>query len=326
VATINGNKVFLVDFEDESSLKMGLSKISLVKQPAVKELFVALSKQIKIYLDDDKQILTGPLLIPDQPIERYTKELGTFYIVFTKQVIAKIARNLHLKNIGFNYEHNPEAKVDGVLQEVWLSGGVDKSQALGYNLPEGTLFGSVYIKDKNFWLSEIKTKNVLGFSIEALMDLIEINMKEIKLAEITTADGLVIKTDAETFEKGVDVYTEDESGTKTPVTDGEYDLGNGMRMIVVEGKVADMLQMSDEDKEKKEEEVAMKALIDPFILPLQEKIEAQAVVIEQLKTQLSQIPGTLVKEKKEEPVKLKTSELFMRALEKQKEKQKTKQN
>lgn len=325
MATIDGKQVFLVDFEDEASLKMGMSKISLVKNPAVKELFVALSKQISIYLDEDKQILTGPLLIPDMPIERYTKELGTFYIVFTKQVIAKIARNLHLKNITFNYEHDPKSKVDGLLQEVWLSGKVDKSQALGYDLPEGTLFGSVYIKDRNFWMSEIKTKNVMGFSIEALMDLIEINMKEIKLSEITTKDGMVIKTDAESFEKGVDVYTEDEAGTKTPVADGEYDLGNGMRMIVVEGKVADLLQMSEEDVAKQEEAVAMNALMGPILKPLQDKIEAQAVLIEELKTQLSLIPGTTIEKKKETPVKLKASELFTRALERQKEKLKEKQ-
>jgi hypothetical protein len=184
------------------------------------------------------------------------------------------------------------------------------------------LFGGVKIDSREFWLSEVKTKNVLGFSIEAITDLIDIKMEQLKLAEIDTVDGIKIKTDAQAFEKGVDVYTE-ENGEKKPLADGEYDLGNGMRMIVVEGKVADIVQLTDEEMKAKEEAIQMKALLAPYLKPYEDKIAALETKLSALVVEVENIPGERKKKKEEESLKLTATELLMKALEKQKEKQKT---
>lgn len=314
--TLDGKKVFLVDFIDENSLEVGYKGLAVTKTPAIQQMFVAMKKQVKLVLSEDRQIITGPILIPDQPIERYTKDLGSFFIVFTKDVIAKLARNLFTKDVYFNYEHEPDRKISGKFQEVWLSGSPDKSNKLGYDLPEGTLFASVKIDDKDFWMSEIKSGNVTGFSIEAIMDLIDIKMTKIQLAQVETIDGMVIHTDSESFEQGVEVYTM-QGEEKTPCPDGEYELGNGYKISVSGGKVTEVVEMTEEQKAEQAADVAMKKLIEPHLKPFIDQIEELKVKLSDLEVKMNNAPGKK-EEKKEVPVKLSNQELVKRYLEGQK--------
>lgn len=306
--TLDGKKVFLVDFVDENSERMGYKGLALTKTPAIQQMFVAMKKAIKLTLSEDQQVLTGPVLIPDQPIYRSDEKLGEFYIVFTKEVIAKLARNLFTKDVYFNYEHVPEKKVQAKFQEVWLSGNPDKSNKWGYDLPEGTLFASVKIEDKDFWLKEVKSGNVLGYSVEAFMDLIDIKMTKIELTQVETIDGLVIQTDSEAFETGVEVYFM-EGEEKKPVPDGNYDLGNGYTITVSAGKITEIVEMSQE----KSAEVAMKALVKPILKPLQDTISELTQKITDMEVKMANMPGKK-EEKKEIPVKLSNAELVQKYL------------
>jgi len=305
-------KVFYVDF-DETKESFGFSGIALTKTPANKEFFVAMRNEIQLYLNEEKQMLYGPLLIPEQRILRYTKELGYFDIVFSKEVIAKLARNLQLKTVPFNYEHDPKKKVNGILQEVWLTGVPDKSNAWGWNLPEGSLFGGTFIPDKEFWLSEVKTKNVLGYSIEANMELLlsqlkQINMKKIKLAEVVATDGTLIKTESEMMEVGTLVYTEVD-GEAAPVPAGEYDLGNGTIIVVdAESKIAEIKETANAATTLDTE---MEAVLNPFLKPLMDKITALETKLAAIQVKMTNQPAakTVVK-KIETGVKMSAQDIF----------------
>jgi len=300
-------KTFYVDFNDQDK-KFGFKGVALTATPANKAFFVAM-KEIKLYLNDDLQMLYGPLLIPEQRILRHTKELGHFNIVFSKEVIAKLARNLHLQAVPFNYEHDPKKKVNGTIQEVWLTSTPDKSNAFGYDLPEGTLFGGLHIQDKDFWLSEVKTGNVKGFSIEANMELLltelkNINMTKIQLTEVADVDGRLLKTSAETIEVGTVMYTEVD-GENKPLEAGEYTLSNGMVLVIDEAStVVEIKEPTAEEMAAQELKTEMSAMFAPFLKPLLDKIATLEAKLSAVEVKVENTPAPAAPKKKETPVKM----------------------
>jgi len=306
-------KDFYVDF-DENDKTFGFKGIALTATPATKSLFIAM-KEIKLYLNDDKQMLYGALLIPEQRIKRFTKELGFFNIVFSEEVIAKLARNLHLQEIPFNYEHDPKKKVNGTVQEIWLTGSPDKSNALGYDLPNGSLFGGLYIQDKDFWTSEVKTGNVKGFSIEANMELLLTNLKtintmKVKLTEVTDVDGRLLKTDAEKIEVGTVMYTEID-GMATPLEAGEYTLTNGTILVVDEAStVIEIKEPTAEEIEAKALQTEMSAMFAPFLKPLVDKIATLEAKLSAVEVKVENQPAPIVTQRKPlSPVKMSAQQM-----------------
>lgn len=276
MATYNGIPVYKVKFKEGD--EKGLDFISLVDTPAIMTNWVAMSNEVRIHLSEDKQILTGPILIPDQYIYRYDEKMGDYYIVFSKEEIQMLVRDFQAKQktVNLNYQHKEGSKLDSaVIQEIWLSGTPDKSNALGYNLPEGTAFISAYIGDKEFWMNEVKTGKVKGFSIEGFLD-IQLNkqkMSQTKLIQANAADGTLVKSDSETWTVGSEVYSEKDEA-KIKVEDGEYNIGNGTVLKVKDSKIEEIVEV--ETEEVAELRAALK--------PITDKYEAE---IAQLKTDLA---------------------------------------
>lgn len=276
MATYNGIPVYKVKFKEGD--EKGLDFISLVDTPAIMTNWVAMSNEVRIHLSEDKQILTGPILIPDQYIYRYDEKMGDYYIVFSKEEIQMLVRDFQAKQktVNLNYQHQEGSKLNSaVIQEIWLSGTPDKSNALGYNLPEGTAFISAYIGDKEFWMNEVKTGKVKGFSIEGFLD-IQLNkqkMSQTKLIQANAADGTLVKSDSETWTVGSEVYSEKDEA-KIKVEDGEYNIGNGTVLKVKDSKIEEIVEV--ETEEVAELRAALK--------PITDKYEAE---IAQLKTDLA---------------------------------------
>lgn len=120
--------------------------------------------------DEDKRIISGPLMIPDQPIYRKDDVIGEYNVIFSKdtikQIAIKLAKRKYQNNV--NLMHDPNSKVDGVtLFEVFQS---DKERGIqpmrGYeDLPDGTLFGSMYVENPAVWQG-VKDGTFKGFSVE----------------------------------------------------------------------------------------------------------------------------------------------------------------
>lgn len=163
----------------------GIFAISFVDLPANERNFIALSKRtpVKLAYNQQKQILTGVVLVPDQLIYRYDAHLGEYYIKFTPQDIEKIALKMMRTGIALSTTtHQHEKALKGnYLTEIWLVADPkkDKAVALGLGeLPVGTLVASYKVEDASYWRNEVLTGNVKGFSLEGIFNFNSVNMKK----------------------------------------------------------------------------------------------------------------------------------------------------
>lgn len=167
--------IYRIDIEDFDD--SGVDFISLVDEPAIELNWLKFSKQskIKFSVDKDKQIITGPFLIPDKKIYRNDEMgvMGEYYAYFTKETIFKIVKKFNRNNFNknINFQHGDNF-VDGVIFENFIT-SKEKKVDLGYEVPEGTWIGSVYIEDQKFWNNFIKTGELKGFSVEIASKLIK---------------------------------------------------------------------------------------------------------------------------------------------------------
>jgi hypothetical protein len=188
-----------VDFE-------GIDIISLVNKPAVKRSFIALNEQKEIKLsniDEEKRIITGVVLIPDEKIFRNI-EGEKFYMAFSEDAIEKYAM-LYLKQhnqFQVNKEHD-KAIDDVYVFESWLVENPenDKANALGFdNLIKGMWFISMKVDNEETW-DEVKENVVNGFSIQGFLSM-KLEQKEIELSDNIGSEILdIINKGGENYDK-----------------------------------------------------------------------------------------------------------------------------
>jgi hypothetical protein len=159
-------------FIDEDE-ELGVDKISLVKKPAIMENFIFMNEAIdqiyrEISLSDEKRIITGPVLIPDQEIIRKDDDGNPYYIKYSAAEIEKIVQKFFkLKDqYSVNKDHKTDVS-DVYIYESWIVGENDKSRGLGMGLPVGTWVVSMKVDDNEIW-ENIKSGKYKGFSIEGL--------------------------------------------------------------------------------------------------------------------------------------------------------------
>ena len=154
--------------------------ISLVQDPAIEVNYVALSKEkpLQILLEkEDKHIIVGCALVPDKPIYRRDGD-EEFYIQFSAETIEKLAHS-YLANdriYSFSTDHKDEAD-DVYIIETWLKTSEnDKSKDYDLDVPIGSWLIMAKVENDAIW-NRIKEGELQGFSIEAIVDLKEINNK-----------------------------------------------------------------------------------------------------------------------------------------------------
>lgn len=181
-----GLPLFVVVFDDDESV---FNNVAFVTAPAIEENFIRLSKQedneVKLSVDDEKRIVSGPALIPDMPI--YRDQGGRkFYITWTAETIKQMAisffRNSR-QNAG-NVEH--QIPVNGITYfESYI---IDKERGICpkeyENLPDGTWMLSAKVTNDDVW-NMVKDGSLTGFSI----DVSNVQFKEEK--EIDTLEELL---------------------------------------------------------------------------------------------------------------------------------------
>ena len=139
-------------------------------------------------VDEEKRIISGPLMIADQKIYRYDPELGEYDVYFSKdtikQIAIKLAKKGYQKNV--NLMHSGDLKLEGVvLFEVFQSDSERGIQPMkGYeDLPDGSLFGSMFVENENAW-DVVKKGLVKGFSVEGNFGMREHNFHEMQLQQV----------------------------------------------------------------------------------------------------------------------------------------------
>jgi Putative phage serine protease XkdF len=169
----------------------GVYAISLVESPAIKENFIALSKEHKIEfkeIENKKNILLGAVLIPDMLIDRKDKQGEIFQIFLSGETITKVAHKYMMQGNQSNTTLQHKSDVKGVtVVETWLKEDAvhDKSVKYGFDYPLNTWLVSMYVENDDIKEKIIKGE-VKGFSIEGIFQEAEDKRLLEKLKELLT--------------------------------------------------------------------------------------------------------------------------------------------
>ena len=148
----------------------GLGKIVIVEKPAtaIQETAGTRWANLQFSVDDDKKIVTGPLMIPNKMILRRDEDGNPYYIFFSKDTIRKMAEKFLKLNKHNNTDKQHDWKITktNTLLESWISEDkmYDKAYKMGFALPQGTWYVSYKINDEETW-KEVKEGKIKGFSL-----------------------------------------------------------------------------------------------------------------------------------------------------------------
>jgi molybdopterin converting factor small subunit len=279
-------KTYKAIFKEEET--EGVFGISLVHDPAMKGQFIALSKHEKIQfkaLDEEKRILVGLVLEPNKPI--YRNQNGhEFNIVFDEQTVKDLSYNFFKANHHQNSSIEHETPIDGVtFVESWIVEDTekDKSTALGLSYPKGSWIATMKVDSDEVWSNYVKEGKVLGFSIDAIIKLEEVEMEKteqklsasekfvaslkdvlglkaepaavepavvVALGSAKTKDGEVtVEWEGEELAKDVKVFVTTPEGEKIPLPAGTYEMEDGNQVVVAEeGIVSEVMPTAAAEK------------------------------------------------------------------------------
>ena len=173
----NIEELYELILEDDED---GVFANSLVESPAIERDFIYMSKEIQFAeVSAEKQLVAGPILVPNKKILRIDGEGKRYSVFFTPETIEMVARKFMKNKYGDSVTLEHGAKTSGVyLTESWIieQSAKDKSNLYGFTLPRGTWFGVYKVDDKKIW-EKVKDGTFRGFSIEGLFEHRKSNLK-----------------------------------------------------------------------------------------------------------------------------------------------------
>ena len=182
----------VINDEDDES---GVDFISLVDKPAIKRNWIAFSeqKQFSFKSDQEKRIISGPAMIPNELIYRKDKEGKEYNVVFSEETIQKIVEKYFKSQYttNFNLQHKKSLLAQGVyLIESFV---IDEERGInspkGFeDLPNGSWFISCKVDNDEIWNDFIKEGVFKGFSVEGFFQ--EKQVKETKSEELELLEML----------------------------------------------------------------------------------------------------------------------------------------
>jgi hypothetical protein len=242
-------KVYQITRNDNSPNVFG---ISLVATPAMESNYVMLSKdrtdnltvEEKIDLSkqndvkfskisEEKRLLMGLVLEPNKLIYRYDQQTQEeYYITVSAETILELQQD-YIKKSNQNYstlEHDGK-ELEGIsFTEHWIveDSKIDKSALHGLSFKKGSWVTVAKIDNENLWNDYIKTGNVMGFSIDAMVHLEEINLNKDEMSEnkqtlaefakdVVSEIRLALNLDKKEEAKEVELAIEDEVATEEEV-------------------------------------------------------------------------------------------------------------
>jgi len=155
-----------------------VSFVALVDKPAIQKDFLVFNEQrIAFAIQDEEQhIISGPLMLADEPIIRNNAKYGQHFIKFSaetiKEIAIKFSKKGYQKNV--NLMHDENMQLDGLV--MFESFIVDSKRGIkpmnGFeDVKDGSWFGSFYVENPQAW-DLIKQGKVKGFSVEGMFDYV----------------------------------------------------------------------------------------------------------------------------------------------------------
>ena len=273
----------------------GVYALSVVENPAMEDLWIALSEQPQqiefAKVDDEKRLLLGAALIPNKKIYRNI-DGNEFYITFSEQTIEKLAHEFFKKQSNNNSSLEHEIKLEGMsVVEGWIVEDPknDKSNAYGKEYEKGTWVTMMKVDNDEVW-DKVKNGEIKGFSIDAVLGLTKLNLKsEIQMTN-EVKDSIVndVLNGVKTFFSNKDEKAEE-------------------AVVAEEVTLAEEEEVVEETKEEvyatKEELTELKTMVEEIKAMLEPKEEEEEILmakdsvlaekekeIETLKAELSKTP------------------------------------
>lgn len=247
-------KIFkLIINEDDET---GLTFNALVSAPAHNKSLITFDKeQNYLAFDKEKQMVTGVAISANQLIERFSPELGQFYVYFDEQevekMIMKMSKQKLLSSVNLMHDDKQEVSTMTFMEGYFVSATTRPPKELdNQNVQKGSYVMTYHIADKGLF-EEIKNGKYVGYSIEGLFEQIPINFnknqkqkdmkknklmklffgdEEQKFAEFKAKDGTIFTYDGELAEKTAMFVEVD--GKKVAAPAGEIESEDGMKITI----------------------------------------------------------------------------------------------
>lgn len=169
----------------------GLNILSMVETPAIEINYIKMEEEINHIkmevLDEEKNIVIAPALVPDMLIPRVHKGIK-YYISFDKETIEEslIKMSAEQKDQNVDVNHSEKLINGAIVMEKFITHPNRVTQVKNFeNLPMGTLFFTAKVTDEKL-MSDIKAGKINGWSIDGFYDLeieedVELTEDEIKI-------------------------------------------------------------------------------------------------------------------------------------------------
>ena len=275
----------------------GILVISLVDAPATETNWMCFKEQENIkfsIVNEDEHILAGVVMVADKPIYRIAPDGSEFYIVFSKDVIKRMAEKMlsdnTFKNIDIQHDGNiiPHDKVK--LVELFIADEAKGIKPNYLDVPDGSLLANYKIYDEQLW-QMAKSGELNGFSLEGVFTTVRYEQNKnnkhtkmskikemlksilVQLGEVNTDKGILTYDGA--LAVGVEVKNED--GSKP--ADGEYKLEDDKVIVVKDGFVDEIKEVEVDVIEEMADEKPQDNVEDKP----QDKVEEKPNEVEELK-------------------------------------------
>ena len=275
----------------------GILVISLVDAPATETNWMCFKEQENIkfsIVNEDEHILAGVVMVADKPIYRIAPDGSEFYIVFSKDVIKRMAEKMlsdnTFNNIDIQHDGNiiPHDKVK--LVELFIADEAKGIKPNYLDVPDGSLLANYKIYDEQLW-QMAKSGTLNGFSLEGVFTTVRYEQNKnnkhtkmskikemlksilVQLGEVNTDKGILTYDGA--LAVGVEVKNED--GSKP--ADGEYKLEDDKVIVVKDGFVDEIKEVEVDVIEEMADEKPQDNVEDKP----QDKVEEKQNEVEELK-------------------------------------------
>ena len=182
--------IYLLELNLENE---GVSYVALVDRPAIRQDWIAMCDESPFqFVDEEKRIIFGPLMVPDMPIYRKIDSLGEHMVMFTADTIKQVAQKFfkNKNNANVNLMHDPAKKIEGCFDTQSFISGDYTGAVKGFEkLPMNTWFAEYKVENDEVWAS-VKDGTFKGFSVEGLFSYSETPME----AEVAEFLELIKKT------------------------------------------------------------------------------------------------------------------------------------
>lgn len=284
----------------------GILVISLVDAPATETNWMCFKEQENIkfsIVNEDEHILAGVVMVADKPIYRIAPDGTEFYIVFSKDVIKRMAEKMlddnTFNNIDIQHDGNiiPHDKVK--LVELFIADEAKGIKPNYLDVPDGSLLANYKIYDEQLW-QMAKSGELNGFSLEGVFTTVRYeqnnlsvtntnkNNKHTKMSKIKEMlKSILVQLGEVSTDKGILTYDGDlavgvevknEDGSKP--ADGEYKLEDDKVIVVKDGFVDEIKEVEVDVIEEMADEKPQEKPADE---KPQEKVEEKPNEVEELK-------------------------------------------